>query len=338
MASTIKNLGNGQLDSSTTVLYTVPTGMEAVVLNIVLVNTDSSARTVNLYYKRSGGTRRRIVSKDSTLDAGFTLEKTAKVTMQADDTIEGDASAAAVVDYVISGVEKGSITLIPAVIDIDWSEYFRARLVLHTDIPGGGASLGAYPYAPQQLAGGTAAILGESGHPGVVVISSAVGVNSGYSLWAAQFTGLLLSGDEVFEAIFRPESFTNTVHLLGFLDTLDTTTPVDGVFASIAPTTGALSGVTSSNSTTSSTGTTYTLSTGTWYRLRIEIAAGATSARFRLFSELGTELWTDTLGTNIPTATGRETGISLISYVTVGGVQPIMSWDWVLASAEGLQR
>ena len=70
------------------------------------MNTDSSARAVNLYFKASGGTSRRISPKDYSLAVGAMLELTKEITLEAADILEGDAAAATVIDYVVSGVEN----------------------------------------------------------------------------------------------------------------------------------------------------------------------------------------------------------------------------------------
>ena len=69
--TTLKNLADGQLAATIGDLYT-STGTD-VAKTIVLVNTDSSARTVNLYHTPSGGTARRIIPKDTSLGAGYSL-------------------------------------------------------------------------------------------------------------------------------------------------------------------------------------------------------------------------------------------------------------------------
>jgi hypothetical protein len=76
-----------------------------VVLAVDLVNTDAAAKTVNLYFKESGGTSRKIVPEDLSIDAGYHYQRTGKITMAEGDEIEGDASTASVVDYMIPGVE-----------------------------------------------------------------------------------------------------------------------------------------------------------------------------------------------------------------------------------------
>jgi len=69
-------LANGQLASSIGTLYTGPASKGTTVDNIILVNTDTSARAVNLYFLPSGGTARRLIPKDLSLAAGAQLEVT----------------------------------------------------------------------------------------------------------------------------------------------------------------------------------------------------------------------------------------------------------------------
>ena len=102
MGVTLKDLGNGQLAAAKATLYTVPAATQAAA-KVTLVNTDSSTRTVNLYVNKTG-TSRRICPKDLSLVAGS--EFTSKVqTLETGDLIEGDASAATIVDYVVNGFE-----------------------------------------------------------------------------------------------------------------------------------------------------------------------------------------------------------------------------------------
>jgi len=69
--SVLKQLADGQLADSAGDLFTADS--LDVVTTLVLVNTDSSARAVNLYMQPSGGTARRIIPKDMSLGAGYSL-------------------------------------------------------------------------------------------------------------------------------------------------------------------------------------------------------------------------------------------------------------------------
>lgn len=100
-----KILKEGQLPSTKTTAYTVPTGKAAIISHLSLVNTDSSARTVNVYVKKSGSSSRRIAAKDMSLAAGEHYQLPMALALAAADVVEWDASVADVVDGVISGTE-----------------------------------------------------------------------------------------------------------------------------------------------------------------------------------------------------------------------------------------
>ncbi len=102
----IKALADGQLANTKSTLYTTPASTQAIVRSITLVNTDTSTRTVNLYLKRDGSNSRRIIPKDMSMDAGFMAVYDTTFTLEAGDLVEGDASAATVVDFTINGVEN----------------------------------------------------------------------------------------------------------------------------------------------------------------------------------------------------------------------------------------
>ena len=106
MTVDIKDLGTGQLANSKGTLYTVPTATETLVNSITLVNTDSSARTVNLYVQKDGSNSRRIIPKDLSIAAGASFVYDSVTTLEAADLIEGDASVADKLDYTINGVEE----------------------------------------------------------------------------------------------------------------------------------------------------------------------------------------------------------------------------------------
>lgn len=94
----------GQLPATKGTLYTCPDGKVAQVVDASYTNTDASTRTVNAYC--SGGTSRRIIQKDRSMPAGDSFTFGGGKILAAGDLIEGDASAATVVDYWISIEEK----------------------------------------------------------------------------------------------------------------------------------------------------------------------------------------------------------------------------------------
>jgi hypothetical protein len=90
-------------------LYTAPTtpaAKAAIVKAIRLVNTDTSSRTVNLYFKKSGGTARLISPKDLSIAAWFLFVEDGEITLGSGDKIQGKASAGNKVDFVLSGIER----------------------------------------------------------------------------------------------------------------------------------------------------------------------------------------------------------------------------------------
>lgn len=70
-ANAIKQLADGQLASGITDMFTADSA--DVVTSIILVNTDSSARTCNLYLTPNGGVARRLIPKDCSLGIGSSL-------------------------------------------------------------------------------------------------------------------------------------------------------------------------------------------------------------------------------------------------------------------------
>jgi hypothetical protein len=109
----------GQLSNSNATLYTAPatnTGCFAIIKEIWLMNTDSSDRTVTLYVVEAGGTAaaNRAILSAVTIDAGrmyripcATVLGSALVSATlTGDTIQGLASSASKVTYLISGVES----------------------------------------------------------------------------------------------------------------------------------------------------------------------------------------------------------------------------------------
>ena len=109
MALTIGNLYQGQLGTTVkTLLYTVTTGKAAIVKNIRVVNTDSSARTVNFYYLRNlgGAVAKQITPVSLSIPVGGLAVFDDELTMFAGDQILGDGSIAGKLDCVISGIER----------------------------------------------------------------------------------------------------------------------------------------------------------------------------------------------------------------------------------------
>lgn len=98
---TVPTPGTGDLYTSPT----TPTPLTTIVKSIRIVNTNTTPVIVNLYFKESGRTERRIAPRDMTIPAGGLAIDDQEITMGSGDKIRGDASAANV-EYVISGIQR----------------------------------------------------------------------------------------------------------------------------------------------------------------------------------------------------------------------------------------
>jgi hypothetical protein len=148
-------------------------------------------------------------------------------------------------------------------------------------------------------------------HPGVVLLRSSTTANSGYQ-YNSKLDAFLLGAGLNLEAVFwTPASFTNTTVRIGFLDTNSSTDATDGVYLEL-PGSGAAVCKAASNGTRTTSPTVATLSASTWYHLVIQIV-GPASATCTLYSDAGASLGSQTVTTNIPTATGRETGFGAVA-------------------------
>ena len=85
VGTTITQLADGQLPSSIGDLYT-SSADETVVASITLVNTNTSAESVNLYLLPSGGTARRLIPKDMTLGVDYMVSFDGKRLTVMDDS------------------------------------------------------------------------------------------------------------------------------------------------------------------------------------------------------------------------------------------------------------
>lgn len=102
---TIQALGDGQLPAAAAALYTVAGGTYAIIKTITLTNTAAVARTVNLYVNATG-VNRRIIPQNMSMEPDYTFIFDDELTLEPGDSIQGDASVAACVDYVINGIEE----------------------------------------------------------------------------------------------------------------------------------------------------------------------------------------------------------------------------------------
>lgn len=105
LGATVKSLGDGQVATSKGTIYTVPADTASVVMNVKMVNTTGGTVKVNLYYKASGGTSRRILPKDLEIAGGNLVVMDDEETMEAGDVLEADATIGSAIDYVVNGIQ-----------------------------------------------------------------------------------------------------------------------------------------------------------------------------------------------------------------------------------------
>lgn len=182
------------------------------------------------------------------------------------------------------------------------------------------------PFTAIAVAVGTFAHLAdEAEHPGIWRVSG--GLNDGYNFGLGGVTSVLIGGGEVAEFVVRPKILSNSSQTFGFHDLVGSGNPTDQVAIRMGGT--GIFGRCSNNGANSDTATTYTATVNTWYRLKTVVNAGATQVDFYVYNMSGTELWHDSVTTNIPTAAGRETGFGTIIYKTTTTVLDLCDLDWM---------
>ena len=104
MALALKFFADGQLSATPDSSLYAPVGSVAITA-VIVCNTSGSAVTVNLYARKGAGTSRRVFDKNYSIPAGESrvLGLDRKVILENGDTLRGDASTGAVVDYVVMG-------------------------------------------------------------------------------------------------------------------------------------------------------------------------------------------------------------------------------------------
>jgi hypothetical protein len=105
MTYATSQLANGQLANSIGDIYT-STSCTTIVKSITLVNTNTTHEHVNLYVLKSGGTARRIIPQNMTLNQNYSLVLDTVITLGSGDKLQGDTTTASKVDYVISGATQ----------------------------------------------------------------------------------------------------------------------------------------------------------------------------------------------------------------------------------------
>lgn len=96
----VKSLADGQFANTKTAIYTVPASNEATLKALFILNEGAGNNVCNIYLKRSGGSSRKIWSRDMATGDYTTISD---FTLATGDIIEADATNATEVTYILTG-------------------------------------------------------------------------------------------------------------------------------------------------------------------------------------------------------------------------------------------
>lgn len=210
----------------------------------------------------------------------------------------------------------------------DYLNYKKNKLQYFTDCFTTNAA-GFYPFNGAALSNGSVNVATTTtlNRAGIVRLRSGSNANSGY-LIATSANSLIIKGKEVFlSALIIHSIAATTVIREGFIDTINSSDCVDGVYFEI--TNGSIRAKTSNNNVRTSSTNTFSIVVDTYYWSAIKINSDATLATFKVFNEQGTLLFTDTISTNIPTAINRDTGIGIIGSSSLSAATDLYSLDFM---------
>jgi hypothetical protein len=202
--------------------------------------------------------------------------------------------------------------------DVDaWTE----RVFANTNAAGSDPFIGAAISSGTNTTAPSGTALDGTRYGGVLLRQSAT-ANSGYLYQTVATAVRFGTQTRVFRAhVFHATALANRTVRVGFHDSATSADAVDGVYFEIVA--GVATGKTATNSTRSSTGTTHTATVNVWYIYEIEVNTAGTLATFRVLDTSESQLFSATLTTNIPTASGRESGIGIVATANTGAAADI---------------
>lgn len=103
MPDTYKVLYQGQLSTASGVIYTVPSGTQAIVKTMRIVNTSASSATIKLW--QGGSADSNVILPSTSIDAGGFAEFEGTITMAASTTLVAQAGAATSITLTVYGLE-----------------------------------------------------------------------------------------------------------------------------------------------------------------------------------------------------------------------------------------
>jgi hypothetical protein len=191
------------------------------------------------------------------------------------------------------------------------------------------------PFSAAQSGTGSSAnvnVAGEVNHPGIIQIETGTTIVGRAAIQTAFSCFLLGGGSAIFESVVRiptlPDGTDSFAFRIGFGDSV-TMEFTDGVYFELTQDNADWRCKTASNLNVTDTGSGSNAQANTWTRLRIEVNADGSEAKFYIDGTL-----MQTLTTNIPTGAGRETGIVASIIKSLGSTERTAQIDYVYASIE----
>jgi uncharacterized protein with putative carbohydrate binding module len=173
-----------------------------------------------------------------------------------------------------------------------------------------------------------AGVAGETNHPGVIRAGTGTTTTGAAAIAGATASVLLGGGKAYFMGVFKTEANLSAVAQrydiqVGFTD-LNSGDATDGVYIRYSDdiNSGKWEARAVSNGTETLLDSGTTVAADTWYALEVEVNADGTSAAFSLN---GTSFGTIT--TNIPTAAGRNTGVAMGIFKSLGTTERSCFFD-----------
>lgn len=184
--------------------------------------------------------------------------------------------------------------------------------VIFTDFLGTGAVESLAPFTTNLSTPSVDQIPSEANHPGILRLStgnSAVGLRE-----TILANWLLFNGGETVEACFRQQAPASIVHC-GFFDAALFPPPsASGTYiAAHINSSNILRGYAANGISSAQTPTSYTISNGTWYRIKVGVRSGVSAVDFVLYDENQSVLWADTVSSNIPSGTSTRLHVFAIN-------------------------
>lgn len=162
------------------------------------------------------------------------------------------------------------------------------------------------------IASGSAALVsGIANHPGIFYLRAGSAQNSGY--WVGTGTNdasILFSGGERFDVVFSPTTTADLKAFIGYDDYVNTAGDgTDGIYFTLVA--DSVSAECQDDNAVTTARPKHKVTDGSWYRATAIVNTDATSVAFYLYDASATELWTKTITTNIPKASGDEVSFTI---------------------------